>query len=154
MYLDTVAYLPDDILVKLDRASMGVSLEARVPLLDHRVIEFAWRLPLSLKLRGGGKWIMRRVLDRYVPRRLVDRPKRGFHMPIADWLRGSLRPWAEELLDEKRLREGGVIEPEPVRRKWQEHLTGVSRWDYHLWTVLMLQAWMDTTATSRSLVTD
>jgi asparagine synthase (glutamine-hydrolysing) len=154
MYLDTVAYLPDDILVKLDRASMAVSLEARVPLLDHRVIEFAWRLPLSLKLRGGGKWIMRRVLDRYVPRRLVDRPKRGFHMPIADWLRGSLRPWAEELLDEKRLREGGVIEPEPVRRKWQEHLTGVSRWDYHLWTVLMLQAWMDTTATSRSLVTD
>jgi asparagine synthase (glutamine-hydrolysing) len=154
MYLDFVAYLPDDILVKLDRASMAVSLEARVPLLDHRVIEFAWRLPLAMKLRGdGGKWIMRQVLDKYVPRQLVSRPKQGFHMPIAAWLRGPLRNWAESLLDERRLREVGGLDPAPVRRKWKEHLAGTSRWDYHLWTVLMLQAWMELNSTSSVRVT-
>lgn len=154
MYLDTVAYLPDDILVKLDRASMSVSLEARVPLLDHRVIEFAWRLPVSLKLRQReGKWVLRRVLDKYVPQHLVNRPKRGFHMPVADWLRGPLRGWAEALLDENKLRQDGMLDPQPVLRKWREHLTGLNRWDYHLWTVLMLQAWKDSTLDTPRAVT-
>ena len=144
MYLDLVAYLPDDILVKLDRASMGVSLEARVPLLDHRVIEFAWRTPLSFKLRGGvGKWLLRQVLYRYVPRQLVERPKRGFGMPIADWLIGPLRDWAEALLDERRLRDEGMLEPKVIRKKWAQHLSKQTRWDYDLWTVLMYQAWVE-----------
>jgi asparagine synthase (glutamine-hydrolysing) len=145
MYLDTVAYLADDILVKLDRASMGTSLEARVPLLDHRVIEFAWSLPLAIRLRGGKgqKWPLRQVLYRYVPASLVNRPKRGFHMPIADWLRGPLRDWAESLLDERHLRDSGQFDPRPIRQKWAEHLSGVTRWDYHLWTVLMFESWMD-----------
>jgi asparagine synthase (glutamine-hydrolysing) len=143
MYLDTVAYLADDILVKLDRASMGVSLEARVPLLDPRLIEFAWRMPLRYKIRNQtGKWLLRQVLYRYVPRELVERPKRGFHLPIADWLRGSLRDWAEEYLDERRLRREGILDPHEIRRKWSEHLSGATRWDYHLWTVLMFEAWL------------
>jgi asparagine synthase (glutamine-hydrolysing) len=153
MYLDCVGYLPDDILVKLDRASMGVSLETRVPLLDHRVIEFAWRLPLSLKLRRGtGKWALRQVLDKYVPRRLVERPKRGFHMPIADWLRGPLRDWAEALLDERRLRDSGMFQPQPIRQKWSQHLTGETRWDYELWTVLMFQSWLTANAPNKQRV--
>jgi asparagine synthase (glutamine-hydrolysing) len=144
MYLDLVAYLADDILVKLDRASMGVSLEARVPLLDHRVIEFAWRTPLSFKLRGGvGKWLLRQVLYRYVPRSLVERPKHGFHMPIAAWLTGPLRDWAEALLDERRLRDEAVLDPKVIRQKWAAHLSNETRWDYDLWTVLMFQAWME-----------
>lgn len=146
MYLDTVAWLPDDILVKLDRASMGASLEARIPLLDHRVIEFAWRLPLSIRLRDrGSKWPLRQVLKHYVPPQLIDRPKRGFHMPVAEWLRGPLRDWSEALLDERRLRDAG-LDPRPVREKWAEHLAGLTRWDYHLWTVLMYSAWVDSIA--------
>lgn len=144
MFLDSVGYLPDDILVKLDRASMGVSLEARVPLLDHRVIEFAWRTPLELKLRDGtGKWLLRQILYKYVPRALVERPKQGFGVPIAHWLRGPLRDWAEALLDEGRLRDQGILEPRPIRKKWAEHISGETRWEYRLWTVLMFQAWMD-----------
>ena len=148
MYLDAVAYLPDDILVKLDRASMGASLEARIPMLDHRIIEFAWRLPLSIRLRGGAgtKWPIRQVLYRYVPPQMVDRPKQGFHMPVVDWLRGPLRDWAESLLDERRLRDGGMLDPRPIRRKWAEHLAGTTRWDYHLWTVLMFEAWLESTS--------
>ncbi|AQJ10775.1 asparagine synthase (glutamine-hydrolyzing) [Bordetella pertussis] len=144
MKLDTVTYLPDDILVKVDRAAMAVSLETRVPLIDHRVYEFAWQLPFEYKVRGGtGKWLLRQLLYRHVPQAMVDRPKRGFAVPLAAWLRGPLRDWAEALLDPARLRQEGWFEPEPILRKWREHLSGHRNWDSHLWGVLMMQAWLD-----------
>jgi asparagine synthase (glutamine-hydrolysing) len=143
-WLDFVQYLPDDILVKLDRAAMSVSLETRIPLLDHRVVEFAFGLPTSFKQRGGqGKWLLRQILYQYVPPSLVDRPKRGFSAPIAEWLRGPMREWAGDLLDEARLRQEGFFDARHVRQKWQEHLDRKRDWSPGLWHALMFQAWLD-----------
>jgi asparagine synthase (glutamine-hydrolysing) len=142
MYIDLLTYLPEDILTKLDRASMAVSLEARVPFLDYRLVEFVWRLPLAFKIhRGQGKRILRSILARYVPPHLFERPKQGFGVPVGKWLCGPLRPWAEELLDPSKLRKQGIFNPKPIRQKWMEHLSGKQNKVIQLWGVLMFQAW-------------
>ncbi len=144
MFLDFSSFLQEDILMKVDRASMATSLEVRCPILDHRVVEFAWRLPLSMKLVGSErKWLLRRVLDRYLPRELTDRPKMGFGVPVKDWLAGPLAGWAEDLLAEGRLRSEGFFRPEAVRAAWTQHKTGWRHWHTLLWNVLMFQAWLD-----------
>jgi asparagine synthase (glutamine-hydrolysing) len=143
MYLDTITYLPNDILVKLDRATMAVSLEGRIPFLDHRVVEFAWSLPQTMKVRPNeGKWILRQVLNRYVPRQLVERPKMGFGIPLNSWLRGPMCDWAEALLDPRRLQQEGFFNPEAVREKWTDQLSARGAWQYHLWDILMFQLWL------------
>ena len=144
MVLDILTYLPDDILTKLDRAAMAVSLETRIPFLDHRVVEFAWRLPQSMKLHNGQtKWALRQVLYRHVPKEIIERPKMGFGIPLGNWLRGSLRDWADALLDESRLKREGYFYPTPIRQKWKEHLSGKRNWQHHLWSVLMFQSWLE-----------
>jgi asparagine synthase (glutamine-hydrolysing) len=144
MALDGLTYLPNDILVKVDRAAMAVSLETRAPFLDRDLMEFAWSLPMSMKLRNGkGKWILRKLLDRYVPRELIERPKMGFAIPLDAWLRGPLRDWAETLLAEDRLRQEGYFDPVPIRAAWLRHVRGEASFGSRLWSVLMFQAWLE-----------
>ena len=148
MAYDTQTYLPDDVLCKVDRASMAHGLEVRVPLLDHRIVEHAWTFPLDEKVEGGtGKQPLRKLLAEFVPKSLFDRPKIGFGIPLGKWLRGPLRDWAESLLDDNRLREEGWLQPEVVRKKWDEHLSEEFDWQYLLWNVLMFQTWLERTTT-------
>jgi asparagine synthase (glutamine-hydrolysing) len=141
-YRDTKLYLPDDILTKVDRASMAISLEVRVPFLDHRLVELSWRLPLRFKVRGGtGKWILRQIAFKYVPRNLLERPKMGFAVPIDEWLRGPLKEWAGDLLSPQALGRAGLLDPAPIGQKWTEHQSGQRNWQNFLWNVLMFEAW-------------
>lgn len=144
MYIDSQRYLPDDILVKVDRAAMAVSLETRIPLLDHRIVEFAWSLPLEFKIRNKqNKWLLRQVLNRYVPQELYTRPKMGFGVPLDQWLRGPLKEWANDLLNNAMLNKHAMLNNNAIQQKWQEHLSGVCNWQYHLWDVLMFQSWYE-----------
>jgi asparagine synthase (glutamine-hydrolysing) len=139
---DALAYLPDDILVKVDRAAMAVSLETRVPLLDQRIVEFAWRVPIGLKIHSdSGKWVLRQILHKHVPREMVERPKKGFGVPVGLWYQGALRDWAEDLLSENRLRADGVFDASQIRERWAQHLGGRHNWKDNLWVILMFQAW-------------
>ena len=143
MYADAVAYLPDDIMAKVDRASMAVALETRAPYLDHRVAEVAARIPVDMKIRGGkGKLILRKLLYREAPAELFERPKAGFGIPVGEWMKGALRPWAEDLLDPARMRTEGWFDADRVQRRWQQHLTGERESSIALWAVLMFQAWL------------
>lgn len=144
MAADTQTYLPDDVLTKVDRAAMAVSLETRVPMLDHRVVELAWQMPLHLKIRRGqSKWVLRQLLYRHVPPTLIERPKMGFTVPIEAWLRGPLRSWAAALIEPNRLRREGILDPAPIDRMWRQHQSGAKNWQHQLWDILMFQAWME-----------
>jgi asparagine synthase (glutamine-hydrolysing) len=144
MHLDTIQYLPDDLLVKLDRAAMSVGLETRTPFLDHRLVEYAWRLPFQMKMNFGiRKWLLRQVLYRHVPAALIERPKQGFEVPLDTWLRNGLRDWAESLLDESRLQREGFFAPLPIKEKWDQHLAGNRRWRHYLWSILMFETWLE-----------
>jgi asparagine synthase (glutamine-hydrolysing) len=144
MAMDAQTYMVDDVLTKVDRAAMASSLETRVPLLDHRVVELAWRFPLNMKIRDGqGKWALRQVLYKHVPKEMIERPKKGFSIPLAAWLRGPLRDWAEALLNETRLKAEGYFAPEPIRKAWLAHLQGKADYSTRLWGVLMFQAWLE-----------
>jgi asparagine synthase (glutamine-hydrolysing) len=143
MYLDSASYLPGDILTKVDRAGMGVSLESRVPFLDHRLVELSWQIPLNMKVRAGqGKWLLRQILDKYVPGELIERPKQGFAIPLGEWLRGPLRDWAEDLLDPRQMAVQGYLRSDLIQQKWQQHKAGQRNWEQSLWAVLMFQAWL------------
>lgn len=143
MITDTISYLPDDIMVKVDRAGMAASLESRSPFLDHQLIEFIWKLPLNMKVRNHTtKWLLRQVLSKYVPLHLFERPKMGFGIPLDKWLRGPLREWAENLLNQRLIEQQGFLKPGPILTKWHEHLSGRRNWQYQIWTVLMFQAWI------------
>ena len=149
MYMDTLNYLPNDILVKVDRASMASSLETRLPLLDHRIVEFAWSIPLEMKLQNKrSKWLLREVLKRYLPYNLIDRPKSGFAVPIAKWLKGPLKNWADELLDEKLIDSQEFLSSKSIKSIWNEHLSGKQNWSKKLWTILMFQSWLKAKNTS------
>ena len=151
MLLDGLTYLPDDILVKVDRAAMSESLETRVPLLDHRVVEFAWRVPLKMKIKNGtGKWLLQKLLAKHVPQELFERPKMGFAIPLDSWLRGPLRDWAEDLLSEKRLNEEGMFDASIIRRTWARHLEGKPGVAHQLWDILVYQSWSQANCGSAS----
>jgi asparagine synthase (glutamine-hydrolysing) len=143
MYWDALTYLPDDILCKVDRAAMRTGLETRTPFLDYRVIDLAWRIPIEMKIRGGrGKWLLRRVLDKYIPHSLMNRPKAGFAVPVGEWLRGPLRSWAEQLLAPSQLEQDGFLNANRVQELWKQHKDGSQDWTPRLWTILMFQAWL------------
>jgi asparagine synthase (glutamine-hydrolysing) len=144
MLLDLITYLPDDVLTKVDRASMAYGLEARVPFLDHRVVEFAWRIPLRWKIRSGkGKWILRRLLTKYLPQAVFERPKTGFGVPIGTWLREGLRDWADDMLSESTLHEHGFFDAKRVHSMWIQHRGGERNWQQHLWCILMFESWLE-----------
>jgi asparagine synthase (glutamine-hydrolysing) len=151
MHIDLLSYLPDDIMAKVDRASMAVSLETRAPFLDHRVVEFALQLPSSWKVNGtSGKQLLKRVLTRYLPSSFFERPKMGFSIPLGSWLRSELRPWAEDLLNEKTLAKSGLLHPAPIITLWRQHISGTHNWEHHLWDILMFQSWLSNTSLSSS----
>ena len=144
MAWDLLTFLTDDILCKVDRASMNVSLETRVPMLDHRLVEFAWKLPLNMKIRNGeSKWILRQLLNKYIPKEMLDRPKTGFSIPLDSWLRGPLRDWAEDLLDERKLKQQNFLDPDIIKVGWDEHLSGQKDWSKDLWNILMFLSWQN-----------
>jgi asparagine synthase (glutamine-hydrolysing) len=144
MYKDILSYLPDDILCKVDRASMASSLETRAPFLDHRVVEFALGMPIELKIRNNkGKWALREILNKYVPNEMVERPKTGFSIPIGDWLRGPLREWAEDLLDDDKIKSQGFLKPENVKSIWALHKSGEYDYTSRIWSILMFQSWLE-----------